>query len=312
MKRLTHIIFFSFIAGSIFAQDSISILKNLDYRIADSIALNFPKKKYKSFTEVAGPLCEPLKTEHEKFRAIFRWITDNIEYNKNASNVADADKIVRKNKAVCEGFSTLLKDMCNSVNIECEVIVGYTKTEVRDINKKLKKTDHAWNAVKLYGTWYLVDVTWATSKYNIVSKRFEKKFDEHYYITDPKKFILDHFPRDKKWQLLDRQVKPREFTSWPLYYADYFHFNFESISLSKGKFRQKVNKPVTVTFVTEAPITEACLLLNTDRYVTPLSIRKTGKPNEYQFDYTLGKKEDYDMTLYFNGVVVAEFLIKAR
>lgn len=293
-------------------QDSLIILKSLDYRFADSIALNFPKKKYKSFTEVAAPLTEPLNTDHEKFRAIFRWITDNIEYNKSASGVADADKIVRKNKAVCQGFSTLLKDMCNSVNIDCEVIVGYTKTEVRDIDKKLKKTDHAWNAVKLYGRWYLVDVTWATSKYNIVTKKFEKNFDEHYFITDPKKFILDHYPQDKKWQMLEKPVKPRQFSSWPLYYADYFHFNFESISLKKGKFRQKINKPVTVTFVAASEIKEASMLLNTDRYVTPLQLRKTGNPNEYAFDFTLEKRENYDMTLYFNGQVVAEYLIKAR
>jgi hypothetical protein len=301
-----------FTAGGARSQDSIHILKNMNYRLADSLALNFPKKKYKSFTEVAGPLCEPLKTEHEKFRAIFRWITDNIEYNKSATNVADADKIVRKNKAVCQGFSSLLKEMCNSVNIECDTISGYTKTEVRDIGKKLKKTDHAWNAVKLYGKWYLVDVTWATSKYNVVTHKFEKSFDEHYFICYPDKFILDHFPKTKQWQLLPKEVKAKQFINWPLFYADYFHLDFQGISMNKGKFKMKINKPYTVTFTSGTEITEASLQLNADRYNKPLPLKKTANPGEYSFDFTIEKEDDYDLTLYFNGLVVAEYLVKAK
>ena len=147
-------------------------LKNFDYRKADSIAINFPKKKYKTITEITYPLIEGLNTEHEKFRVICRWITENIEYNKSAGSTSEGDKIIRKNKAICKGFSNLLIEMCETVRIPCEVVVGYTKTETKDINKKLKKTDHAWNIVTLYGKQYLVDVTWATSKYNVVARKF--------------------------------------------------------------------------------------------------------------------------------------------
>jgi hypothetical protein len=297
---------------SIGAQDSLRILKNLDYRRADSIAVHFPKKKYKSITEITGPLTEPLKTEHEKFRAIFRWITENIEYNKNASTLKDGDKIVRKNKAVCQGFSNLLKEMCNSVNIECDTITGYTKTETRDINKKLKKTDHAWNAVKLYGRWYLVDVTWATSKFNIVTRKFEKSFDEHYFITDPKKFILDHYPREKKWQFLQKPLKPKEFSRMPLYYADYFHFDIEDLSVKRGKFRHPRKKPLVFTCTALSTLENASLLLNYDRYATDVNLHKTGKVNEYTFEYNFAKKGDYDLTLYYNGQCVAEYLIKVK
>ncbi|MBC7861361.1 MAG: hypothetical protein IAF38_00220 [Bacteroidia bacterium] len=309
---LKHIFFLLLFSGFISGQDSITILKNMDYRLADSLAVHFPKKKYKSITEITGPLTDPLKTPHEKFRAIFKWITENIEYNKSGAALKDADKIVRKNKAVCQGFSNLLKEMCNSVHIDCDTISGYTKTEVRDINKKLKKTDHAWNAVKLYGHWYLVDVTWATSKFNIVSKKFEKNFDEHYYITDPKKFILDHFPKDKQWQFLPKPITAKQFTRMPLYYADYFHFGIEDLSVKKGKFKHKRKKPLTFTCTAISKIDNASILLNYDRYSIDMKLKTTKNPNEYTFDYTFAKKGDYDLTLYYNGLCVAEFLIKVK
>jgi len=295
----------------VFSQN-LAELKAFDYRRADSIALHFPKKKYKTVTEIAAALTENLTTEHEKFRAIFRWITDNIEYNKSAQNVTDATKIVRKNKAVCQGFSNLLKEMCNSINIPCDVIVGYTKTEIKDINKKLKKTDHAWNSVLLYGNWYLVDVTWATSKYNVITHKYMKEFDEHYFLTDPQKFILDHFPQDKKFQFLDKPVKKSVFTKWPVYYTDYFHFNIENISLQKGTFKWHANDSLKVYISSNTVLKNAAVLINTDKFVTPVNLRYDEGVKQYYFNYAFPEPVKSDLTIYLNDNCIAEYLVNVK
>ncbi|MGN0637332.1 MAG: DUF4214 domain-containing protein [Huintestinicola sp.] len=49
------------------------------------------------------------------------------------------------NKCVCNGYAMAMNYLCNAAGIECVTIVSAT---------------HAWNCVKLYGTWYEVDVTW--------------------------------------------------------------------------------------------------------------------------------------------------------
>jgi transglutaminase/protease-like cytokinesis protein 3 len=296
---------------SVFSQ-TLAELKAFDYRRADSIALHFPKKKFKTVNEIAAVLTEDLKTEQEKFRAIFRWITDNIEYNKSAANITDASKIVRKNKAVCQGFSNLLKEMCNTVNIPCEVIAGYTKTEVKDINKSLKKTDHAWNSVQLYGTWYLVDVTWATSKYNVVTHKYMKEFDAHYFLTDPKKFILDHFPEDKKFQFLDKPIKKSTFTKWPVYYTDYFHFNIESISLQKGSFKWHVKDSLKVFVSAGIPLKNAAVLINDDKFVSPVNLKYDEQLKKYYFNYAFPAAVKSDFTIYLNGECFAEYLVNVK
>jgi hypothetical protein len=308
---MIRFIFFLLFPISIFSQ-TLAELKAFDYRQADSIALHFPKKKFKTVNEIAAVLTEDLKTEHEKFRAIFRWITDNIEYNKSASNITDASKIVRKNKAVCQGFSNLLKEMCNTVNIPCDVIAGYTKTEVRDINKPLKKTDHAWNSVQLYGTWYLVDVTWATSKYNVVTHKYMKEFDEHYFLTSPQKFILDHFPEDKKFQFLDKLIKKSVFIKGPVYYADYFHFNIDNISLQKGAFKWHLNDTLKVYVTTNSTLKNAAVLVNEDKFVTPVDLKYDDKLKRYYFKYVFPLAVKSDFTIYLNGECISEYLINVK
>jgi transglutaminase/protease-like cytokinesis protein 3 len=295
----------------VFAQ-SPAELKAFDYQRADSIALHFPKKKYKAATEIAAALTENLRTEQEKFRAIFRWITDNIEYNKSAQNVIETDVVVRKNKAVCQGFSNLLKEMCNSVNISCEVIAGYTKTEAKDINKVLKKTDHAWNCVQLYGIWYLVDVTWATSKYNVVSHKYMKEFDEHYFLTPPKKFILDHYPKDNKYQFLEKPIKKKVFTHWPVYYTDYFHFNIENISLKKGVFKWRKTDTLNVSITSGVTLKNAAVLVNADKYVTPVTLVYNEKTKQYYFNYVFPTVIKSDFTIYLNNECIAEYLIDVK
>jgi transglutaminase/protease-like cytokinesis protein 3 len=296
---------------SVFSQ-LLAELKALDYRRADSIALHFPKKKYKTATEIAAVLTQDLKTEQEKFRTIFRWITDNIEYNKSAQNVIETDKVVRKNKAVCQGFSNLLKEMCNAINIPCEVITGYTKTEVKDINKTLKKTDHAWNCVQLYGTWYLVDVTWATSKYNVVTRKYMKEFDEHYFLTPPQKFILDHYPKDKKYQFLDKPIKKKVFTRWPVYYTDYFHFNIDNISLQKGAFKWSQSDTLKVIITSSSALKNAAVLVNADKFVTSVNLVYDEGKKQYYFKYIFLAAVKSDFTIYLNNECVAEYLIDVK
>jgi len=311
-KMLKKISILFFIFCNIVVSGQSVDLKTFDYSKADSAAINFSKKKYKTVQEIVTPLTEGLASEQEKFRTIFRWITLNIEYNRAAAGVAEADKIIRRNKAVCQGFSSLLKEMCDYLNIPCEIVVGYTKTDINDINKKLKKTDHAWNVEKLGGKWYPVDVTWATSKYNVITRRFIKEFDEHYFLTPPEKFILDHLPKDPKFQLLDKPVKKKKFIQAPIYYTDYFHMNIESISPDQGKIKGTHKKFFRFSFVTKTEIKNAAVLIDYDKFVTPVELKKGTNPNEYYFDYSFQKEGKKDFTIYLNGVCIAEYIIKVR
>lgn len=246
-------------------------LKHFDYSKVDSFALHFPKKKYKSYTEIVGPLTDNLETEHEKFRAIFKWVTNNISYSYS-NRSPDPEKALKKGKAVCSGYSNLLKAMCNSAGIECEVITGFSKTVHSDINKPLKKTDHAWNSVKLNGKWYLVDATWAWG-YQNEKKKFIKEYDETYYLADNDFFNKKHYPKDKKWVLSENIVSKSNFKKSPIFHSNYLTTKIEIEKPKIGIIKMKTKDSLTIIFTTDVIIENVLIELNPKKPVTEMMLR---------------------------------------
>lgn len=278
--------------------------KTFDYSKADSIALNFPKKRFKSYIELVAALTKNLQTDHEKFRVLFRWITNNISYN--FSNKSDnADKVVKSKKAVCIGYSSLLSNMCNSVGIECEIIIGYSKTKTDEINKKLKNTDHAWNAVKLYGKWYLLDVTWATSYKDDKKRKYIKSYNELYFLTPPDIFIKKHYPKDKKWQLLNKPVSKSEFKKAYIYYNGYFDNHITEIQPHKGIIKMKLKDTLEINFKSDDQIKMAMIELGNEKFFYSPKVEQ--KDSVYFFKQKFEEAGVYELTLFLNGKAVSAY-----
>lgn len=53
-------------------------------------------------------------------------------------------------EAVCDGYSRLVKMMCDDAGIDCRIVVGNV----------IKGGGHAWNLVRINNKWYHLDVTW--------------------------------------------------------------------------------------------------------------------------------------------------------
>ncbi|MDD2835635.1 MAG: hypothetical protein PHY05_05740, partial [Methanothrix sp.] len=54
---------------------------NYSYEEIDLHAMNAPSSAEATIESLAAYLIEPAKNDREKARAIFRWITENIDYN---------------------------------------------------------------------------------------------------------------------------------------------------------------------------------------------------------------------------------------
>lgn len=49
--------------------------------------------------------------------------------------------------------------------------------------------------VYILGAWRFVDTTWGTG-YTDHSGKFQRKLNEHFFLTDPEVLIWSHFPYD--------------------------------------------------------------------------------------------------------------------
>ncbi len=146
-------------------------------------------------------LTENIVNDSLKVAAIYRWITDNVVYDRqfrkrvegDSTLTQEPDYVVTNKKAVCVGFSKLFKEMCTLLGIPTVIVEGFTKGDERHIDSD----EHAWNVVKIHNNWYLVDATWGSSS-TISAKK--------YFLTDPSVFVETHLPHDPLWQLLNQPI----------------------------------------------------------------------------------------------------------
>lgn len=99
-------------------------------------------------------------TELEKIKAIHDWLVNNVEYDTNGyssgympSTDFTAEGLFETRVAVCDGYSKAFEAMAKRAGFEAVRITGtgYTSSG---------SESHAWNQVKVNGSWYNVDVTW--------------------------------------------------------------------------------------------------------------------------------------------------------
>lgn len=93
----------------------------------------------------------------EKIKAAHDWLVKNTTYENTYYNRENSSNFVYNliyNKvAVCQGYTVTFYVMMTELNIPCTIIGGQGATSTGS-------EAHAWNAVKLDGYWYYVDVTW--------------------------------------------------------------------------------------------------------------------------------------------------------
>lgn len=300
---------FVFLLSNLVSFSQVSDLRTLDYSAPDSIALMHSKQKYKTTLELTRKLTRTLTADHDKFRVFFRWITENVKYKWGAYGT-NPNKVVTSKKAVCEGYASLLYEMCMLVGIECRIINGYAKSFPENLYTNMKETNHAWNAVKLYGKWYLIDATWASGGYDPKKRKFTKEYDETYFLTDPAFFALRHFPIDEQWNLTDSTFSKQEFKKSPIFYTNYHYMGIRLVEPIKGKVGNSMN----IKFISDEPINRASLALDNDtdkngnREFKTLAITKMDKT--YTISYEFEKDDEGALAIYMNGKAILGLLKK--
>ena len=189
--------------------------KHSSYAAIDKHALQAPKDVEASVASLTAYLIRPAKTDAEKARAIFRWLTDRVVYDMpaflaNKLGGATAQKTLATRQATCEGYGRLFKAMCDEAKLEAAFIPGYVRSDTSKPDDPLK-TNHGWNAVKLDGRWYLVDATWGAGNVSPETRKWEKRFREFFFLTPPELLIFSHYPEAPAHQLLKEPISAKSF-----------------------------------------------------------------------------------------------------
>jgi hypothetical protein len=281
------------------------------YAAVDRFVRNFPMKiEAESDMRVfAREMGNQFKSDEERLRAVYFWITDNIAYDcagYHAGNSSiEINAILKSRKAVCAGYSMLLKFCCDLLKIECEYISGIARVDDSEIvaDAEKLKANHAWNAVKLNGKWRLIDATWASGYADKNVTGFKKQRNDYYFMMPPSDFIHKHLPDSISWQLLeDTIVTKSTFNNQPLVFNGYFENHIRSAEPFVFNLRKKVNDIIIFKFYTSDTL-NAVSVYSEEKADIFVDDRLQKGDGFYYFKYLVTHSGKYDL-------VVAPGLIK--
>lgn len=277
-----------------------------NYAQVDQHALSYHDRDFGSISKLADSLTSRFPEDHQKARAIYRWITDNIAYDCKAYHnpgrrTDDYEEVLQKRQAVCAGYASLFKALCDFAGLDCEVVKGYVRNGYRGIGNEDIIENHAWNAVLLNDEWYLVDVTWGSGYTDEKVRRFTKSYSDNYFLTDPKLFILSHYPNNKKWQLLDRPVSKKKFSSFPYVWDGYYDNKIIAFAPRKGVIKTSTGSPVQFRFKTAKNVKISSVLVYTDFEQKPEKVKVRTRRRGVSFQYIFPEKGDYYISLALNA-----------
>ena len=211
------------------------------------VVTTMPPEAEGSPASIGGYIAQHEPSQAGRARAVHDWVADRIAYDGPSYRAGlyppqDADSVLKKRVGVCAGYARLFAAVAKAAGLEARYVVG----TVRGSDMRPDGESHAWNAVKIDGTWTLIDTTWDAGY--LEGATFVKRYKVVYFGTPFEVFRVDHFPDEKEWQLavpIDRG----EFFRRPMMSAEFFADGFglvrpeRSQVTSTGPFSLELSNP---------------------------------------------------------------------
>ena len=317
----------------------ISDFDSINFSKADQTALSCKNEGLDNMPKLVYKLTSNLDTDVERFRAIYMWVCHNIanDYtlylkNKRKRSKFQNDsvklkawndrfkkvvfkKLLKQERTICTGYAYIVQELAKLANLDCKIVHGYGRTSMTNIDE-LDPPNHSWNAIKLDNKWYLCDPTWAAGIPDPETNIFTFKYNDGYFLSNPRLFIINHFPQDQKWTLIENEVHSfDEFLAAPILYGQAYtnltahnapkQMHHSLHKYEKVKFEYQLQKTIDVNSV-------SFLIDNgfSNKRITPnsVSIEKQSLVLEHQFE----SNGFYDVHLYIGDDLISTYTFKVK
>ncbi|KAJ8317703.1 hypothetical protein KUTeg_005607 [Tegillarca granosa] len=190
-----------------------------------------------------------------KARLLFTWLASKRVQDITFSEI-EAGSPEETLKGLNTGRTTYamaLQTLCRFCGLLCKVITGIAKGMDYKPGQQLApgSSHHTWNIIHLKGNWCFVDTRFARRQ--IISSltasgEFQYEFDDHFFMTDPNKFIYTHFPDDEHLQMLTTPVTLEEFCNMPIMTPHFFMLGLGLFDHKEHKLYSKGETTITLLY----------------------------------------------------------------
>ena len=300
------------------------LLKDILHSKIDKILKDAPKREETTLDE----LIEYFKkkstdlSQVERAWLVFKWITNNIEYDFEGVNAdtydASEEATFNRGKSICSGYAGLYKKIGENLELTIERIGGFSKGFNFNLCETLEDSEkHEWNAVNIDEEWYFIEPTWGAG-YSTDETKFIKRFNPYYFFTPPQEFVRGHLPFDAKWQLLPKtkKISQQVFMDFAPLKSDFFTLGFSSIEPDYTYNEVKDKGKVILFFEKHKEIktndnlrvmAKLYLVENNESKEIPNSTLPVRKDDCFEVNYLINKKGEYKLKIFGNDGTVKEY-----
>ena len=189
------------------------------------IVATIPDDKKTSYGQAARYIGENESDPFERVKALHDFVVDRLTYDYATFDAIEAGRLAglpsqeasdvfAARTSVCEGYAKLLSKMGVEIGISIVYLTGRGGRDGWEVDG----VNHAWNAAKILGKWYLIDATWNDGRDN---------YGTEYLFTPPELFRLDHLPAEDQWQLHPNKISVSQFMRQPMISAGFMLLGLE-------------------------------------------------------------------------------------
>ncbi|KAL2825967.1 hypothetical protein BDW59DRAFT_145669 [Aspergillus cavernicola] len=179
-----------------------------------------------------GYVCRPYKSDVQRLRAIFTWVSEKIAWDEPIDDVdIDLKRVLQIKRGCAQEVAYLVKEMCAAVGLHSEAIEGFLKSpgETFELDG-LSRPNHWWNSVIVDGEWRFMDCSLASPtnpRRNQFVTTNSTIAEPWYFLARPIELCYTHVPLEPEGQYICPPISPDVLLALPTACPTYFKMGIQ-------------------------------------------------------------------------------------
>ncbi|CAF9922644.1 cytokinesis protein 3 [Imshaugia aleurites] len=205
-----------------------------------------------------GYVCRPYRSEVQKLRAIFTWVSEKVAWEEDFEGEVDSRRVIQMRRGCSKEVAVLVSEMCSSVGLHAEIVRGYLKSPGETLaGDSNPGPNHWWNAVVVDDCWRVMDCSLASPtnpKRGGYSSTGSQIAENGFFLTRPLEICYTHIPSNFEQQHICPPIAPDVLLALPCACPPYFRNNVEMIDYDTSLLRIENLELVHLQFTVPADI----------------------------------------------------------